>query len=66
MKKSTLFLIIGIIMFIIAIAFVCYCLNHPTFSWDWSLAVVYSLYLLYFIANIFCFVLFGILKHKNK
>ncbi len=41
--------IIGIIMLVIAIAFVVFALNHPERSFPWPNTVTYLLYGLYFI-----------------
>ncbi|MGN0593642.1 MAG: hypothetical protein ACI4I6_00655 [Hominimerdicola sp.] len=66
MKKSWIFLIIGILMLIVAIVFVCYSLSHPESSWNLPLNVVYTIYFLYFVANVTCFIIFGIARHEEN
>ena len=68
MKRiSTVFLIVGIVMFIFAVGFVWTALNHPNYSFTIPLGLTYAIYLFYFFANIACFVLFGIFRHdENK
>lgn len=51
MKKKTS-RIIGVIMLIIALAFVIFALTHPTASFLWSNTVTYILYFLYFIVMV--------------
>jgi len=40
---------IGLIMLIVAIAFVIFALTHPTASFPWSNTITYILYIVYFI-----------------
>ena len=48
MKKKTSKMI-GVIMLIVAIAFVIFALTHPTASFPWSNTITYILYIVYFI-----------------
>ena len=77
MKRiSTVFLIIGIAMFIFGNGYFWYAITHPTLSATFRLAdfsftiptsILWVIYLFYFFANIACFVLFGIFRHdENK
>ena len=68
MKRiSTVFLIVGIVMFIFAVGFVWTALNHPNYSFMIPTSILWVIYLFYFFANIACFVLFGIFRHdENK
>ena len=43
---------IGLIMLIVAIAFVIFALTHPTASFPWSNTITYILYIVYFIGVI--------------
>ena len=68
MKRiSTVFLIVGIAMFIFGNGYFWYAITHPTLSFTIPLGLTYAIYLFYFFANIACFVLFGIFRHdENK
>lgn len=76
MKRiSTIFLLIGIGMFIYGAGFFLYAITHPTFSFtirlsDFSftmpLGITYAIYLFYFLLNIGFFVAFGVLRHKEN
>lgn len=66
MKKSQVFLSIGILMLIFAIIFIIYALFHPESSWSLPLGVVYTIYLIYFAANVTCFLIFAVSRHKEK
>ena len=48
MRKKTSWTI-GLIMLIVAIAFVIFALTHPTASFPWSNTLTYILYIVYFI-----------------
>lgn len=48
MRKKTSWTI-GLIMLIVAIAFVIFSLTHPTASFPWSNTITYILYIVYFI-----------------
>lgn len=48
MRKKTSWTI-GLIMLIVAIAFVIFALTHPTASFPWSNTITYILYIVYFI-----------------
>lgn len=64
MGKTQIFLLIGIIMIIIAIIFLCFALSHPELSFPISLSVTRILYLLYGIITIIFFVLAIIFRKK--
>ena len=66
MKKSRLFLILGILMYIFAVYFVWTVLNHP--EWSWSIPEIYyrTIYFTYAIVGILMFVLFGIFGIKER
>ncbi len=70
MRKSSKFFIAGSIMFIIGISFIAFALCHPEFSWNlpiwFPIEIIQVFYLLYLFANIACFVVFGVLRHKGK
>lgn len=57
MKKSKIFLIMGILMLVIAIAFFMYALNHPEASFPWSLTATYIFYIVYLIVTLLMFIL---------
>lgn len=44
--------IIGILMFVLAIAFLMFAFSHPEMSFPWSNAITYLLYGVYFITMI--------------
>ena len=48
--------IIGSIMFVAAIVFVIFALNHPEMSFPWSNTITYLLYGLYFVVMVIMFV----------
>ena len=48
--------IIGSIMFVAAIVFVIFALNHPEMSFTWSNTITYLLYGLYFVVMVIMFV----------
>jgi divalent metal cation (Fe/Co/Zn/Cd) transporter len=56
-SKRKLFLFIGMFMLLIAIGFVWYALNHPESSFPWNNTITYSIYLIYIIAMIICFII---------
>ena len=51
MKKSTS-RIVGLIMLIIAIAFIVFALNHPEMSFPWNNTITWLLYGLYFLVTV--------------
>ena len=51
MRKKTSWTI-GLIMLIVAIAFVIFAFTHPTASFPWSNTITYILYIVYFIGVI--------------
>lgn len=57
MKKSSVFLIIGCVMVVGAIAFVMYALNHPEQSFPWSNGITYFIYAVYLLVTIGVFFL---------
>lgn len=57
MKKSKVFLCIGVLLIVIAIIFVFFALSHPEMSFIGGNAVAYPVYALYFIITVVMFVL---------
>jgi Ca2+/H+ antiporter len=55
MKKKIL-LIIAVSMLIFGVAFFIYAINHPTLSFPWNNTITYSIYFIYFVCMIFCFI----------
>ncbi len=51
MKKNTS-RIVGLIMLIIAVAFIIFALNHPEMSFPWSNTITWFLYGLYFLVTV--------------
>ena len=51
MKKNTS-RIIGLIMLIIAVAFILFALNHPEMSFPWNNTITWLLYGLYFLVTV--------------
>jgi uncharacterized membrane protein len=66
MKKSKVFLLIGIVLFLVMIIFVIYALNHPEASWPWDNSITYLFYLFYFIITISMFILSIVFKKSQK
>lgn len=56
-KNKRLLRIISLVMFVVAIAFLYYALQHPESSWSFSLKLVYLMYLCYLIIMIACFII---------
>lgn len=48
---------IGLLMFVIAVSFIYYALNHPESSWPFRLELVYFMYLCYVIIMIACIII---------
>lgn len=57
MSKSKVFLIIGIIMAVVMIAFAAFALQHPEMSFAVGNTVAYPVYIIYIIATIAMFIL---------
>ena len=51
MKKNTS-KIVGLIMLIIAVAFIIFALNHPEMSFPWNNTITWLLYGLYFLVTV--------------
>ncbi|MGN1132984.1 MAG: hypothetical protein ACI4RN_00865 [Oscillospiraceae bacterium] len=66
MRKSTVFLIIAVVMSVVGMSFVLYALGHPESSWNLPSIAVSILYIVYLLINVFCYVAFGVLRHKGK
>lgn len=64
MHKSKIFLLIGILMFIIMVLFIAYALQHPEGSFAFNLSIIYMLYLIYFIVMIVMFIFAVINRNK--
>lgn len=65
MKKSKIFLLSGIIMYLIAVIFVFIALFNPNLSWNMSTSYLRIIYLGYAIVNLALFALFGIFSIKK-
>lgn len=59
MKKSALFLLIGIVMLVAGIIFIAYAITHPEQSFPWSNTITYVLYAVYLLITVVMFVLSG-------
>ena len=55
--------IIGIVMLVLAIAFIIFAFSHPEMSFPWSNTITYLLYGVYFIVMVVMFV--AAFKKKN-
>ena len=55
MKKSTS-RIIGLLMLIIAVAFIVFALNHPEMSFPWNNTITWLLYGLYVLVTVVLFI----------
>jgi hypothetical protein len=64
MHKSKIFLLIGIVMFIIMVVFILYALQHPEGSFAFNVSITYMLYLIYFAVMIAMFILAA--TNRNK
>lgn len=56
-SKKKILLCIGITMLLFAIGFVWYALNNPQSSFPWGNTITYSIYLIYIIVMLVCFVI---------
>lgn len=63
MKKTAVFLLIGIVMLVAGISFVAYAITHPEQSFPWSNTITYILYAVYLLITVMMFVLSG--KYKK-
>ena len=54
--KKTVLRIIGLVMVVIAIAFVVFALNHPEMSFPWSNTITWALYGLYALVIVVLFI----------
>jgi len=57
MSKSKVFLIVGIVMVVIMIAFVAFALQHPEGSFKGGNKVAYPAYIIYLVTTIAMFIL---------
>ncbi len=55
MKKKTSRMI-GIVMLVLAIAFIIFAFNHPEMSFPWSNTITYLVYGVYFVVMVVMFV----------
>ena len=55
MKKSTS-RIVGLVMLIIAVAFIVFALNHPEMSFSWNNTITWLLYGLYILVTVVLFI----------
>jgi membrane-bound acyltransferase YfiQ involved in biofilm formation len=56
-NKRKIFLVISISMLLLAIGFIWYALNHPEMSFPWNNNITYSIYLVYIVIMIICFLI---------
>jgi len=56
MKRKT-YLCVGIAMLLLAIGFIIYAFNNPQVSFPWNNSITYTIYAIYAIAIIICFIL---------
>lgn len=66
MKRAKIFLIIGLVMFVAAILYVAYAINHPMLSLPISLEHTYLIYKGYAVIMILMFVAAIVFKIKKK
>lgn len=66
MSKSMKLVIVGCIMFIVAVVFFIYALNHPEFNFPWSNTITYTGYLIYLAIMAGCFISGAVLKITTK
>lgn len=66
MKKRTIFLLLGIAMSLFAVGFIWFAIHHPTHGFTWPLAVTDAIYAVYTLINISCYVIWGVLRRKEK
>lgn len=64
MKKSKMFLGIGICMVVIAVAFFAFALNHTEKSFNCSNAITHAIYVAYLIVTVIMFVMSIICRKK--
>lgn len=57
MIKSSIFLKISIIMFIIMAGFIVYAFRHPELSFPFSIRITYLIYLIYILLMIVLFII---------
>jgi len=57
MSKSKVFLIAGIVMVVVMVAFVAFALQHPEMSFAGGNKVAFPVYIIYLIATIVMFIL---------
>ena len=55
MKKSTS-RIVGLVMLIIAVAFIVFALNHPEMSFPWNNTITWLMYGLYILVTVVLFI----------
>lgn len=60
--KSKLFLIIGLVMFFLMLAFLFYAANNPQGHFPWSFSVTHTIYRIYIILMIGSFLVSAVLK----
>ena len=58
MKKKFVFLVIGIVMFVVMVIYLGYCVTHPTFLSPFGpLSITYIIYWTYFFTTIAMFII---------
>ena len=65
-KLRNRFLNIGIVMLLVFTVFIIYVLGHPEESFPWSNTITYTIYAVWLIVMIVCFIADVIIKRKNK
>ena len=65
MKKSTS-RIVGLVMLIIAVAFIVFALNHPEMSFPWNNTITWLLYGLYVLVTVVLFIAPKMKKYKIR
>jgi uncharacterized membrane protein len=62
-KRSGVFLLIGVIMLLVAVCFIVYAFHNPQASFPWGNSLTYGIYLIYIAATIF-FLIKGLAKNR--
>ena len=65
MKKSTS-RIVGLVMLIIAVAFIMFAVNHPEMSFPWNNTITWLLYGLYVLVTVVLFIAPKMKKYKIR
>ena len=65
MKNKKICYILGSVLCLIAVAFLCVALTHPELSFPWGNGVSYTIYALYPVITVFVFCLPKLLNKKK-